>query len=136
MTQVCYETWGNISVDQDVDTISNSFLNTYLRTFYSSFPKKQVMAETKSNPWMTHGIKISCQHKRELYLTLRNSNDPNLKCYYKIYCKILSNVIKAAKNLHYNRVTFKRQQFKCHGLSADWNLLWGFKHLLLWLGKF
>jgi hypothetical protein len=46
---------------------------------------------------MTHGIKISC-HKRELYVTLRNSNDPSLKHYYKIYCKILSNVINAAKN--------------------------------------
>jgi hypothetical protein len=70
------------------------------------FPKKQVKAKTKSNPWMTRGIKISCQHKRELYLALRNSDDPNLKHYYKIYCKILSNVIKAAKNLHYNRLSF------------------------------
>jgi hypothetical protein len=53
---------------------------------------------------MTGGIKISCQHKRQLYLTLRNSNDPNLKYYYKTYCKILANVVKAAKNLQYNRL--------------------------------
>jgi lipoate-protein ligase A len=53
---------------------------------------------------MAHGIKISCRHKRELCVTLMNSNDPNLKHYYKIYCKILSDVIKAAKKLHYNRL--------------------------------
>jgi hypothetical protein len=85
-------------VDRDVDTIFNSFLNTYLRIFYSSFPKKKANAETKNNPWMIHGIK-TCRHKRELCATLKNSNDPNLKHYYKIYCKILSNVIKAAKKI-------------------------------------
>jgi hypothetical protein len=53
---------------------------------------------------MTCGINISCQHKRELYLTLRKSNNPDLKCYYKTYCKILSSVIIAAKKLHYNRL--------------------------------
>ncbi|GFG36914.1 hypothetical protein Cfor_12463 [Coptotermes formosanus] len=67
MIQLSYETWDNIFIDQDVDTIFNSFLNTYLRIFYSNFPKKQVKAKTKSNTWMTDGIKISCQHKRELY---------------------------------------------------------------------
>jgi hypothetical protein len=50
---------------------------------------------------MIGGIKISCQHKRELCLTLGNSNDPDLKYYYKTYCKILANVIKAAKNLFF-----------------------------------
>jgi hypothetical protein len=53
---------------------------------------------------MTRGIRVSCQHKRELYVTLRNSNDPSLKYYYKTYCKILSSIIKAAKDLHYNRL--------------------------------
>jgi hypothetical protein len=47
---------------------------------------------------MTHGTKIPCCRKRELYLTLRNSNNPNLNHYYKMYCKILS------KKLHYNRL--------------------------------
>jgi hypothetical protein len=53
---------------------------------------------------MTKGIRVSCQHKRDLYATLRNNNDPNLKYHYKNYCNILSSVIKAAKNLHYSRL--------------------------------
>jgi hypothetical protein len=81
MTKLSHETWDNIFVDKDFDTIFNSFLNTYLRIFYSSFLKKKVKVETKNNPWMTHGTKISCHHKRELYVTLRDSNNPNLKHY-------------------------------------------------------
>jgi hypothetical protein len=51
---------------------------------------------------MTGGIKISWQHERELYLTLRSSNDSNLKKkYYKTYCNTLS---KAAKKLQCNRI--------------------------------
>jgi hypothetical protein len=35
LIQLSYETWNNISVDLDADTIFDSFLKTYLRTFYS-----------------------------------------------------------------------------------------------------
>jgi hypothetical protein len=40
--KLCYETLDNISVDQDVDTIFNTFLNTYLRIFCSNFRKRQL----------------------------------------------------------------------------------------------
>jgi len=36
-------------------------------------------------------------------LISRNTNNPKLKEHYKSYCKILSNVIKAAKKLNHNR---------------------------------
>jgi hypothetical protein len=39
LTQLSYEIWDNVFVDQDSDSIFNSFLNTYLRIFNSSFPK-------------------------------------------------------------------------------------------------
>jgi hypothetical protein len=48
---------------------------------------------------MTHGIRISCKHKRLFYLCTRNSDDTSFKKYYKQYCKILANVIKEAKNI-------------------------------------
>jgi hypothetical protein len=51
---------------------------------------------------MTKGIKVSCQHKRDIYTTIRNNNDLHLKAYYKNSCKILSRVITTAKKLHYN----------------------------------
>jgi len=52
---------------------------------------------------MTKGVKISINHKRELYLISRDSRNTKLKQYYKSYCKVLSKVIKEAKILHYNK---------------------------------
>lgn len=40
LIQVSYETWNNIFVDNDADTVFNAFLITYLRIFYSNFLKK------------------------------------------------------------------------------------------------
>jgi hypothetical protein len=39
--QLSYETWDDVFSSNDVDTIFNSFLNTYFRTFHSSFPVKK-----------------------------------------------------------------------------------------------
>jgi hypothetical protein len=50
---------------------------------------------------MSKGIKISTNHKRELYLSSRNRKNPNFKEHYKLYCKVLSKVIKEAKTLKY-----------------------------------
>jgi hypothetical protein len=44
----------------------------------------------------------SCKYKRHLYLASRDSNDPRLKSHYKIYCKILSKIIKEAKQNNCN----------------------------------
>jgi hypothetical protein len=98
--------------------IFNAFHNTYLRIFYSNFPKEQVMNNTKSNPWMTRGIKISCCNKRELYITLRNRNDPNLIWYYKTYCKILS-IIRAAKKFYYNSLISSSNNKR----KITWNII-------------
>ena len=57
-----------------------------------------------NNQWITNGIKISCQEKKELFMLIRHSNDVNFKIYYKQYCKVLSKVICAAKKLHYNKI--------------------------------
>ena len=45
--------------------------------------------------------------KRKLYLTYRNSNNPNHKEHYKKYCRILSKVITAAKKLYYNKLILR-----------------------------
>ena len=37
------ETWDNVFDDNDVNSTYNSFLNTYLRVFYSSFPLKKLI---------------------------------------------------------------------------------------------
>ena len=83
----------------------DSFLDTCLKIFYSSFPLKRVHITQKKNNnnknWITLGILTSCKHKRELIITSRNNNNLDLKTYYKRYCKILSVVIKEAKKLNY-----------------------------------
>jgi hypothetical protein len=83
LTQLSYETWDSVFVDQDIDSIITSLLSIYLRIFYSSFAKKLVKNNIKYNSWLARGIKISCQHKRELYLSMKISNDPNIKYYFK-----------------------------------------------------
>jgi hypothetical protein len=46
--------------------------------------------------------KTSYQRTRKLYLASKNINDLGLKIHYKVYCKILSTVIKEAKQNNYN----------------------------------
>jgi len=84
-------------LEENANIIFNNFLNTYLRIFYASFPVTISQNSYKSKPWLTNGIRISCANKRKLYLTYKNSNDPNHKEYYKKYCQILTTVIMAAK---------------------------------------
>jgi len=93
-----YESWDEIFTEENVDSVFNSFLNTYLRIFYHSFPLKKVYHSQHNKAWITTGIKISSQHKRDLYLLCRITNNPKLKNHYKTYCRILSDVIKTAKN--------------------------------------
>jgi hypothetical protein len=78
----------------------NCFLHSS-KIFNSSFPLKRVYLAKKSTNWITSGIKTSCNHKRELFIATRNSNDLALIQYYKRYCNILSVVIKEAKKLYY-----------------------------------
>jgi hypothetical protein len=87
------ETWDTVFSNADIETKFNTFLSTYLRIFYSSFP----LRKPKTATWVTIGIRTSCKHKRELYLTSRGSHDPKLKCHYKLYCKVLSKVILEVK---------------------------------------
>jgi hypothetical protein len=94
------ENWEEIFMDDDDDDANisfNKFLNIHLRIFHSCYIKKQKNSNTLSKPWLTKGIKIACNRKRELYLTARDNNEIELKLYYKHYCKILSKVIKEAK---------------------------------------
>jgi hypothetical protein len=68
---------------------------------------------------MTKGIKISINHKRERYLSSRNSKNPNLKEHYKSYCKLLSKVIKEAKILQYK----KQILASYHKTRNTWNIV-------------
>jgi len=66
--------------NMDVDSLFNAFLNNYLRILSLVFPYK-IIDRCNNKSWITDGIKISCNRKREPYLLSRDSNDTNLKNY-------------------------------------------------------
>ena len=84
-----------------------------------SFPLQKTYNTHANKPWITLGIKTSCQHKRKLYLISRNSDNLKLKAHYKAYCLILAKVIKAAKQLYYNSKIAKSN----NKLKTTWDII-------------
>ena len=87
-----------------VNSIFNNFLNIYLRYYHSSFIKNEAKQQHNNKWWLSKGIRIFCNRKKELYLLRRDNNNPILKKFYKNYCKTLLKVISAAKHMYYNEV--------------------------------
>ena len=108
-----YENWSDTFTEEDVDTNFKHFLNVYLRNFNHSFPYKKVHINHHKKAWLTKGIKISCQRKRDLYKLYKTTHDLNFKNYYKNYTKILSEVIKTAKKIHYNKLFTRSKNKDC-----------------------
>jgi hypothetical protein len=54
----------------------------------------------RGNGWITRGIRISCRKKRSLFELRKINNNGSLDNYYKLYCKILKNVIATAKKMN------------------------------------
>ena len=114
-----YENWDDVFQGNDVNEIFNNFHNTYLRIFHTSFPIKKVYEPSKTKPWLSKGIKVSCANKRNLYITYRNSKDPNFKNCYKRYCRILSSTIAATKKRYFNDLILK----STNTLKTTWNIV-------------
>jgi hypothetical protein len=101
--KLSYETWDSVFHHDDVNTIFNSFLNTYLRIFCSSFPLTKVKRTIHNTSCITQGIKISCKHKRELYITCRNSNSfSTTKNIIKIIVKFCQGSLRQQKDYTLN----------------------------------
>jgi len=80
-----HKNWEEIFVEDDANTSFNKFLTIYLRIFHSCSIKKRTNFNTISKPWITKGIKTSCNRKRELHLKVRDNNEMEHKLYYKNY---------------------------------------------------
>ena len=117
-----YELWDNVfdnGHDNNADILFNSFLNTYVQVFYSCFPNINFNDRPNKKSWITAGRRISCKRTRDLYLLTRNNNAMKLKQYYKLYCKILTNVIKEAQRTNYNeQITNSHNK-----VNATWNII-------------
>jgi hypothetical protein len=114
-----YENWEEVFLEDNVNIIFNKFLNIFLRDFNVSFPVVKRKEYTKSNPWLTTGIRNSCITKRNLYVIYRNSMHLNDKAYYKKYCKILFSVIRAAKKMRFDSLIQK----STNKLKTTWNIV-------------
>jgi len=113
------ETWASVFEGNGVNTIFNSFLNIFLRHFYSSFPLIKVYKRPSHKLWLTSGILTSCQCKTALYMELKKNNNPLIKKYFRDYCRILSRVIHVAKKMEYDRHILNSNNV----MRTSWKLL-------------
>jgi hypothetical protein len=81
--------------------------------------KKEIKYNNNNNMWITKVIRISSTRKRELLLLCRYNRDPNLKTYYKQYCRMLTRIISAAKRAHYNRMILKSN----NKVKSTWRII-------------
>jgi hypothetical protein len=110
------ETWESVQKTV-IPTIS--LTHFCINIFEPSFPITYKCIGKINNNWIAQGIKISCKHKRSLYINSRNSNDPNTRAFYIKYCKIPNNVIKKAKKQHYSRLIAKSN----NKIKTTWNVI-------------
>jgi len=115
------ESWDSVFSYNDVNLSFSNFLNTYLRIFNSSFPMNKIHYTSHTKAWLTQGIKISYINKRKLFLNSCNSNDSEIKIHYKKYCRILTDVIKLAKKIHYNNLLVNSS----NKIKIMWNIING-----------
>lgn len=82
-------------------------------------PQKKIIPKFNHNTWITRGIRTSCTRKRELYLKLRQNNDPDLKLYYRRYCNVLAKVIREAKKAYYDNALLKSR----NKIKTTWSII-------------
>jgi hypothetical protein len=76
------ESWDNIINHTEVNNSFNLFLNTSLIIFDSCFPMQYGTNSVFNNHWITTGIKISCKHKKFLYIMSQTTNCLKIKVHY------------------------------------------------------
>jgi hypothetical protein len=62
------------------------------------------MYNVYANQWLTKGIRISCRHKKYLYMMSRATNHSRLREYYTRFCTLLRKVIRRAKAMYYEEM--------------------------------
>lgn len=109
--------WDNVLNLQDTNEAYNIFINSLQSIMYRIFPKKKVKFKSKSNNWITKGIKVSCKKKRLLFKQLiAGQIASNI---YKEYTLILKKVIKHAKKLANSEFILNAE----NKTKATWSLI-------------
>ena len=116
--KLIHETREPVFDGNDFNKIFNSFLDIFLRIYYSSLPLIQAKNKMNQNSWITPEIVTSCKHKRELYKELQNNN-ATLASYYRDYSKILSMVIRKAKIIEHDKLILNSH----NKVKTTWDIL-------------
>ena len=112
--------WEVVFSNDDINTTFNSFLDIYLKLIHSSFPRKRIKLNlVRSKPWLSRGIKISCEKKKNYYQIQKYSKDTNFNKYYKKYCKILKSTIELSKKKHFDDLILN----SCNKTKTVWNIV-------------
>jgi hypothetical protein len=80
---------------------------------------KQKITKSGNINWITAGIRVSCEQKRNSYLRLKKEGNLALKDYYSKYCKILNKVIVLAKKMAYDNYIRKSH----NKLNSTWKII-------------
>jgi hypothetical protein len=76
--------WEPVFGVNDVNKIFNSFLDIFLRIYYSSFLLIKAKNKMNQNSCITPGIITSCKHKRDLYKELKKNSNPTATYHYRV----------------------------------------------------
>ena len=117
--KLSYELWEHVFDGDDVNKIFNSFLNIFLRIYYSSFPLIQTKSKMNQNSWITPGIITYCKHKRELYKELQNNNNVSVVSYCRDCTKMLSVVIRKTKRHEHDKLIINSH----NKVKTTWNII-------------
>jgi len=110
---------GEVFSHDNVNSIFNSFSDTYLRIFQTSFLTKRICSSLNIKPWLTQGIKTTCHNNNKIYQISKYSRNPGVTQYFKIYCKILTSTIEASKRKYYDQLIYNSN----NRTKTIWNIV-------------
>jgi hypothetical protein len=112
------ESWDNTLLQNDINKSFNSPLNTFL-IFLILFSDHVTSKTNKKNCWITTGIRISCKHKKYLYILSKNSNSCKIKAYCTQYCIVLRKIVRKAKQMCYSQLLVSSNNKS----KTPWNII-------------
>ena len=102
-----YENWEPVFSGQNINTMFNVFLDTFIKIFHTRFPEILRTNSKNYKPWLMQGIKKSCLNKKNSYQNLKYNKDSSSKLYFSTYCKILKSTIEISKKKYFDSLIHK-----------------------------
>lgn len=109
-----------IKPERDINANYNLFLDTLQTLLNKYIPFKKVKQKTKfKKPYLTVGIRISCQNKRYLKLLTSQTNNSIIQTHYKNYTKTLKKTVKISKK----QQNIRKFQNSNNKTKTMWNII-------------